>query len=124
MTRQKLAMVTRQNFFNLPGFFLFPNSFILHVAAVPTTSSTTHWFINGSWSQGIDLPEARRNHAAIWVSITEILICGGFDAANIKSSRCWMYYDLAAPFFNELAPMAHAKTDATLGQATKSNGER
>ena len=90
-------------------------------------SNTTFWFINGLWSAGIDLPEPRSKHATVWVSSTEILICGGVDAADVKSNRCWMYNngdDFASPSFNEVAAMAQPKASVAMGLAIKDNGER
>ena len=118
---KKYTLGTLQNSLHWLTFFPFAYLFII---ALNSAFSTTYWFINGSWSQGIDLPEARQGHATIWLSNTEILICGGSDATNTKSARCWIYYDLPGPYFKEMAPMAQPKRVATLGMAIKGNGER
>lgn len=78
-------------------------------------------FAGGSWSQTHDLPVDRRQHAAVGISDTEIMFCGG-AAAGIFSD-CWLHqHDTGS--YQQKASLNEPKWGHSLGLAYLADGTK
>ena len=84
----------------------------------------THFFRDGVWTPGANLPQARRELGSAAISETEFLVCGGKSVPPpTPEVDCWVY-DQVADAYMPKASLPTTAPEAAFATVTNSNGDK
>ena len=85
--------------------------------------SSTFVFSDGNWNPEMDLPDPRRQLAAVAVSDSDIMLCGGKDIDDVTTNECWLYHHTNGSY-TSIQPLNVGRWSHSLGVVYQTNGTR